>query len=114
MPSRPAWDAGPTAPATHRAAGASASARVLAAAIALVACSASCAPRGWRVPRLPLPPPARPPTRGPALVALGAHTHPAGMFVVTEAEAAMIRAAFEQHGEFSAAVELRRLFPAIT
>ena len=36
------------------------------------------------------------------------------MFVVTEAEAAVIRDAFEQRGEFSAAVELRRLFPAIT
>jgi hypothetical protein len=36
------------------------------------------------------------------------------MFVVTEAEAAAIRAVFEQRGEFSAAVELRRLFPAIT
>jgi hypothetical protein len=36
------------------------------------------------------------------------------MFVVTEAEAAAIRAAFEQRGELSAAVELRRLFPAIT
>ena len=35
-------------------------------------------------------------------------THPAGMFVVTEAEAAAIRAAFEQRGELSAAVELRR------
>ena len=34
------------------------------------------------------------------------HTHPAGMFVVTEAEAAAIRAVFEQSGEF-AAVELR-------
>jgi hypothetical protein len=33
------------------------------------------------------------------------------MFVVTEAEAAAIRAAFEQRGELSAAVELRRLFP---
>jgi hypothetical protein len=40
--------------------------------------------------------------------------HPAGMMVVTEAEAAAIRAAFEQRGEFSAAVELRRLFPAVT
>ena len=46
--------------------------------------------------------------------ALGAHTHPAGMIVVTEAEAAAIRAAFEQRGELSAAVELRRLFPAAT
>jgi hypothetical protein len=33
------------------------------------------------------------------------------MFTVSEAEAAAIRAAFEQGGEFSAAVELRRLFP---
>ena len=33
------------------------------------------------------------------------------MFVVTEAEAAAIRAVYEQRGEFSAAVELRRLFP---
>ena len=49
-----------------------------------------------------------------ALVALGAHTHPASMFVVTEAEAAAIRAVYEQRGEFSAAVELRRLFPAVT
>jgi hypothetical protein len=36
------------------------------------------------------------------------------MFVVTEAEAAAIRTAFEQHGEFAAAVELRRLFPGVT
>ena len=36
------------------------------------------------------------------------------MFVVTEAEAAAIRAAFEQRGELSAAVELRRLFPGVT
>ena len=35
------------------------------------------------------------------------HTHPASMFVVTEAEAAAIRAVYEQRGEFSAAVELR-------
>jgi hypothetical protein len=40
--------------------------------------------------------------------------HPAGMFVVTEAEAAAIRAVYEQRGVFSAAVELRRLFPAVT
>jgi hypothetical protein len=33
------------------------------------------------------------------------------MFVVTEAEAAAIRAVFQQRGELSAAVELRRLFP---
>jgi hypothetical protein len=36
-----------------------------------------------------------------------------GMFVVTEAEAAAIRAVFEQRGEFAAAVELRRRFPGI-
>jgi hypothetical protein len=36
------------------------------------------------------------------------------MFVVTEAEAAAIRAAFERGGEFSAAVKLRRLFPGVT
>ena len=36
------------------------------------------------------------------------------MFVVSEAEAATIRAAFEQRGEFAAVVELRRLFPGIT
>ena len=35
------------------------------------------------------------------------------MFVVTEAEAAAIRAMFEQRGEFAAAVELRRRFPGI-
>jgi hypothetical protein len=36
------------------------------------------------------------------------------MFAVTEAEAAAIRATFEQQGELSAAIELRRLFPGIT
>ena len=36
------------------------------------------------------------------------------MFVVTEVEAAAIRAVYEQRGEFAAAVELRRLFPGIT
>ena len=49
-----------------------------------------------------------------ALVALGTRTHPAGMIVVTEAAAAAIRAAFEQRGELSAAVELRRLFAGVT
>jgi hypothetical protein len=42
------------------------------------------------------------------------HLHAPAMFVVTEAEAAAIRAAFEQRGEFAAALELRRLFPGIT
>jgi hypothetical protein len=36
------------------------------------------------------------------------------MFVVNEAEAAAIRAIFHEKGEFSAAVELRRLFPGIS
>jgi hypothetical protein len=36
------------------------------------------------------------------------------MFVVSEAEAAAIRAAFEQRGELAAAVELRRLFPGVS
>jgi hypothetical protein len=35
------------------------------------------------------------------------------MFVVSEADAAAIRAAFAHGGELSAAVELRRLFPGI-
>ena len=35
------------------------------------------------------------------------------MFVVTEAQAATIRTTYEQRGEFSAAVELRQLFPGI-
>jgi hypothetical protein len=36
------------------------------------------------------------------------------MFVISEAEIAAIRTAFRERGEFSAAVELRRLFPGIT
>ena len=36
------------------------------------------------------------------------------MFVVSEAEAAAIRAVYQQRGEFAAAVELRRLFPGVT
>jgi hypothetical protein len=35
------------------------------------------------------------------------------MFVVTEADAAAIRAIFEQGGELLAAIEVRRLFPGI-
>ena len=35
------------------------------------------------------------------------------MFAVTEDEAAAIRAAYHQGGEFSAAIELRRLFPLV-
>lgn len=40
-------------------------------------------------------------------------SHAPGMFVVSEADAAVIRAAFNQGGEFSAAAELRRRFPGI-
>jgi hypothetical protein len=36
------------------------------------------------------------------------------MFVVTEADAAAIRTTYEQNGELSAAIELRRRFPGIT
>jgi len=36
------------------------------------------------------------------------------MFMVTKADADAIRAAFNQEGELSAAMELRRRFPAIT
>jgi hypothetical protein len=36
------------------------------------------------------------------------------MFVVTEADAAAIRAVYEQRGELSAAIELRRRFAGIT
>jgi hypothetical protein len=35
------------------------------------------------------------------------------MFVVTEVDAATIRAVYERDGELSAAIELRRLFPGI-
>ena len=35
------------------------------------------------------------------------------MFMVTEADAAAIRAAFHEEGELSAVIELRRRFPGI-
>jgi hypothetical protein len=41
-------------------------------------------------------------------------SHALAMFVISEADAATIRTAYEQRGEFSAAVELRQLFPGIT
>jgi hypothetical protein len=37
-----------------------------------------------------------------------------GMYVVTEADAAAIREAYERDGELSAAIELRRRFPGVT
>lgn len=40
--------------------------------------------------------------------------HMPQMFIVTEEDAAAIRAAFDQGGELSAVVELRRRFPGIT
>jgi hypothetical protein len=49
-----------------------------------------------------------------SLAAPPPRSHALAMFVVTEADAAAIRAAFDRGGEFSAAVELRRLFPGIT
>ena len=39
-------------------------------------------------------------------------SHASRMFVVTDADAAAIRAVFQQRGEFAAAIELRRRFPA--
>ena len=36
------------------------------------------------------------------------------MFVVTEADAAAIRAVYQQRGEFADAVEVRQRFPGIT
>ena len=57
----------------------------------------------------------RPPKRGTGRLPPSVRTPILpGMMVVTETEAAAIRAAFEQRGELSAAVELRRLFPGIT
>ena len=41
-------------------------------------------------------------------------SHALPMFVLTDAQAAAIRTTYQQRGEFSAAVELRRLFPGIT
>jgi hypothetical protein len=41
-------------------------------------------------------------------------THPPLMFIVSKEVAAAIRTAYEQDGELSAAIELRRLFPGIT
>jgi hypothetical protein len=49
-----------------------------------------------------------------ALADCGPCSHAPAMFVVSETEAAAIRAAFEQSGELAAAVELRRLFPGVT
>ena len=52
------------------------------------------------------------PRRRFGVVGHGASTQAPGMFVVTETEATAIRDAFQQHGEFAAAVKLHRLSPA--
>jgi hypothetical protein len=57
--------------------------------------------------------PTRPP-QPPALAGCGPRSHAPAMFVVSEAEAAGIRTAFEQSGELAVALEFRRLFPLIT
>ena len=44
----------------------------------------------------------------------GLPSHALLMFDVTDADAAAIRTAFDQGGEFSAALEVRRRFPGIT
>ena len=53
-------------------------------------------------------------TKKAAVAGHNASPHAPTMFVVTEADAAAIRAVYEQRGEFAAAVELRRRFPGIT
>jgi len=61
-------------------------------------------------------PPARRVTASRAMFRLPSSArreHASGMFCVSEADATAIRAAYEQGGELSAAVELRRLFPGI-
>ena len=53
------------------------------------------------------------PIEGLTLPAAMPVPHAPGMFSVSEEEAAAIRAVYEQRGELSAAVELRRRFPGI-
>jgi hypothetical protein len=48
-----------------------------------------------------------------SLAQRGADLHPPIMFAVSEADVAVIRAAYERDGELSAVIELRRLFPGI-
>jgi hypothetical protein len=43
----------------------------------------------------------------------GGRRHAPATFAVTEEQAALICTVFEQRGEFSAALELRRMFPGI-
>ncbi len=48
------------------------------------------------------------------LPAMGRSFQASAMFIVTEADAAAIRAAFHEKGELSAIIELRQRFPGIT
>ena len=48
-----------------------------------------------------------------ALASRGARHHVFEVFLITEADAAVIRAIFDQEGELSAAIELRRRFPGV-
>jgi hypothetical protein len=50
----------------------------------------------------------------PALADEDPLPHAPEMVVISEADAAALRTIFQQRGEFSAAIELRRLFPGIT
>jgi hypothetical protein len=49
-----------------------------------------------------------------ALACRKLHRHALRVFIITEADAAAIRAVFDQEGELSAAIELRRRFPGVT
>lgn len=49
-----------------------------------------------------------------ALAGNAARPHLLSVFMVTEAEAAAIRAIYHENGELSAAIEVRRRFPGIT
>jgi hypothetical protein len=49
----------------------------------------------------------------PALASRDVHCHAEGMFVITGADAAASRAIFNEEGELSAAIELRRRFPGV-
>ncbi len=49
-----------------------------------------------------------------ALVDNAAPPHLSGMFMINEDDAAVIRAAYFDEGELSAAIELRRRFPGIS
>jgi hypothetical protein len=50
----------------------------------------------------------------PRLASRAVHGHAEGMFVITEADAAAIGAIFNEEGELSAAIELRRRFPGLS